>query len=238
MIDFKKLVEENPQLAKKHNAGTLRGYLTDLNPGETARNRILVALLQNGFVDEMQNATTTEIPVSYYCQRMENEYGYSADMTGECVELWAEALGISDRISKVSIVTPGGIKITYESQDISKALVSTSDYKVELNTLLYDTDGIAYLEFWAGNGSGKSVDVYLHGLTLDGKADKEFINLGSVKAGAGEYLYIPLGKIGRSDDHHAAFTVVIDDKSLTIVESGKVSASFNCAGHRFGAVVA
>ncbi|MBQ9084421.1 MAG: hypothetical protein IJY24_02070 [Clostridia bacterium] len=238
MFDLKDLLKQYPELAKKHSADRLRGFLNDLNPGDKAHNTIIIALLQYGFVDEMRDTAPAEISVSYYCQRMENELGFSPDRTAECVELWADALGYADRLSKVSIVTPGGIKISYESQDISRALIATGEYKVELNTLLCDTDGVAYLELWAGNGSGKAVDVYLHGFTLDGKADKEFINLGTIKAGEGDYLYLPLGKPARAEDHNAAFTVVIDDKALSISESGRVSVSFNCAGHRFAASVA
>lgn len=238
MLDLKKLLEEYPHLVKKFNSEKLLGVLKDLNPGDNARNNIIVALLKNGFVEEMQNNTQQQIPVAYYCSRMENDYGYSADLAGECIEMWANALGLEDRLATVSIVTPGGIKINYESADLAKKLITTNDYCIEINTLLYDTNGEAYLEFWAGNGSSKAIDVYLHDFTLDGVSDKEFINLGTIKSKEAAYLYIPIGKLGKSEDHYASFSVVLDNKTTTFTESGNVNVNFNATGRRFTASVA
>ena len=103
MINLKKIICDYPEA--KYNSKLLKSLLTDYYPEYIFRRQInlLVVLINTGIVSDILKSTNVDSrDIAKYSLRLENELGYNKDLTRECIELWANALGkyisISDDI--------------------------------------------------------------------------------------------------------------------------------------------
>ena len=92
MINLKELITEYP--ACLESSDKLRSYLKDVYPNEKARINILVSIFACGIAESIKNKRGfSELEKTNYCNRLENEFGYSEKLSQECLMLWARKGG-------------------------------------------------------------------------------------------------------------------------------------------------
>ena len=98
MIDLKEVITKYPECLE--SSEKLRAYLTDLYPNEKAKVSIIVAIFNCGIADEIKNMKTIdEMALSRFCNRLENEFGFSQKLVRNCLELWTTAYGNNIQVS-------------------------------------------------------------------------------------------------------------------------------------------
>lgn len=91
MIDLKSVVEKYPECLD--SATKFKSYMMDLYPDNSnkARIRILADIVDCGIALAIKNGKTDSISISNFCNTMENQYGYSTKLVGECVNQFLSA---------------------------------------------------------------------------------------------------------------------------------------------------
>lgn len=90
MINLKDVISKYPECLE--SSEKLRAYLTDLYPNEKAKVSIIVAIFNCGIAEEIKDSSSIDkMMLSRYCDKLENDFGYSSKLSQICLECWAEA---------------------------------------------------------------------------------------------------------------------------------------------------
>ncbi len=130
MIDLKSVITKYPECL--NTSDKLKAYLTDIYPDEKARVRIIVSIYYCGIVDEIKKSTAVdEITIIRYCNKLENEFGFSKKLSYECINLWLEVYEKSIPKSLISndIEHPVASKIDTTVDDEKKFSIFCDKYK-------------------------------------------------------------------------------------------------------------
>lgn len=114
MIDLKEVITKYPECLE--SSEKLRAYLTDLYPNEKAKVSIIVAIFSCGIANEIKRMNTIdEMVLSRYCDKLENDFGFYAKLSKECIGIWAEVYGkpTRDTYAEKTFVT------SFESENVS-----------------------------------------------------------------------------------------------------------------------
>ena len=89
MIDLKEVITKYPECLE--NSEKLKAYLTDLYPSEKAKVSIIVAIFNSGIADEIKKSSNIdEIDITRYCNKLENNFGFSQRLSIECLRIWLD----------------------------------------------------------------------------------------------------------------------------------------------------
>lgn len=107
MIDLKEVIEKYPE--SLDNAGKLRAYLIDLYPEERAIANIIVAIFECGIAEEIKRGESDQLALAAYAARLEKNYGFSQELSRECLKSWMEVYTVT-KLHRQSLPVVGGGK--------------------------------------------------------------------------------------------------------------------------------
>ena len=141
MIDLKEVISKYPKCLE--NSEKLRAYLTDLYPNEKAKVSIIVAIFSCGIANEIKRMNTIdEMALSRYCDKLENDFGFYAKLSKECIGIWAEVYGKSQRDTRAEKTFVTSVESENISPNTSNNRPTTANIlaSVQYDTALFEME--------------------------------------------------------------------------------------------------
>ena len=102
MIYLKNVIEEYPECLE--NSEKLKMHLNYLYPSEKAKTNIIVTIFDSGIANEIKKLSSIdEKTILFFCDKLENEYGYSREFSKECLNIWVYAY--NKKIIRIKVLT-------------------------------------------------------------------------------------------------------------------------------------
>ncbi len=176
MINLKDVISKYPECLE--SSEKLRAYLTDLYPNKKAKVSIIVAIFNCGIAEEIKNMNTIdEMALSRFCNRLENDFGYSQKLAHACLEGWVLAY---DKNAPIHVLETKDITIEtlLETPQKPKPTVSSAR-KERVNNDFIINNGVL-IECKKSKNKCESIEIPNGVIAIADKAFRDFCNLKNV----------------------------------------------------------